>query len=96
MLQYDFTGRVAVVTGTAGGMGQAVARGILTAGARWLRRQAGARGGGIEPTVRLGRLRRSPGKGILVARPKEPRRLLSLGRGLSIYRLWVLYPFSPP
>jgi 3-oxoacyl-[acyl-carrier protein] reductase len=32
MLQYDFTGRAAVVTGAAGGMGQAVARGILTAG----------------------------------------------------------------
>lgn len=32
MLQYDFTGRAAVVTGAAGGMGKAVARGILTAG----------------------------------------------------------------
>jgi 3-oxoacyl-[acyl-carrier protein] reductase len=32
MLQYDFTGRAAVVTGAAGGMGQAVARGILSAG----------------------------------------------------------------
>jgi hypothetical protein len=27
---------------------------------------------------------------------REPRRLLLLGRGLSVYRLWVLYPFSPP
>jgi len=32
MLQYDFTGRAAVVTGAAGGMGQAIARGILEAG----------------------------------------------------------------
>ena len=32
MLQYDSTGRAAVVTGAAGGMGKAVARGILTAG----------------------------------------------------------------
>ena len=32
MLRYDFTGRAAVVTGAAGGMGQAVAHGILAAG----------------------------------------------------------------
>jgi NAD(P)-dependent dehydrogenase (short-subunit alcohol dehydrogenase family) len=32
MLRYDFTGRAAVVTGAAGGMGEAVARGLLTAG----------------------------------------------------------------
>jgi NAD(P)-dependent dehydrogenase (short-subunit alcohol dehydrogenase family) len=32
MLRYDFTGRAAVVTGAAGGMGHAVARGILSAG----------------------------------------------------------------
>ena len=32
MLQYDFTGRAAVVTSAAGDMGKAVARGILTAG----------------------------------------------------------------
>jgi NAD(P)-dependent dehydrogenase (short-subunit alcohol dehydrogenase family) len=32
MLRYDFTGRAAVVTGAAGGMGHAVAHGILEAG----------------------------------------------------------------
>jgi 3-oxoacyl-[acyl-carrier protein] reductase len=32
MVRYDFSGRVAVVTGAAGGMGQAVARGLLAAG----------------------------------------------------------------
>jgi 3-oxoacyl-[acyl-carrier protein] reductase len=32
MLRYDFTDRAAVVTGAAGGMGHAVARGILDAG----------------------------------------------------------------
>jgi NAD(P)-dependent dehydrogenase (short-subunit alcohol dehydrogenase family) len=32
MLRYDFTGRAAVVTGAAGGMGHAVARGIIDAG----------------------------------------------------------------
>ena len=32
MLRYDFAGRAAVVTGAAGGMGEAVARGLLTAG----------------------------------------------------------------
>src|SRR5262245_15349384 len=32
MLHYDFTGRAAVVTGAAGGMGQAIARGMLETG----------------------------------------------------------------
>jgi NAD(P)-dependent dehydrogenase (short-subunit alcohol dehydrogenase family) len=35
MIRFDFSNKAAVVTGAAGGMGYAVALGILDAGARW-------------------------------------------------------------